>query len=130
MARTFGQNLLSGTWVQTSYNNNFRLRFAPVGERMTQVNDVFLYPQPYPSWTLNSDYEWEAPVPYPSDGGMYEWSEEDQEWVLNGNAPFPEMDDHLLLNGYTFFAFLWRYVGVFSEGHRPDNCVKTCSQPL
>ena len=24
---------------------------------------------------------WQAPVPYPSDGGMYEWNETEQSWV-------------------------------------------------
>lgn len=85
LGKDFCQNLLGGTWVQTSYNNNFRQRFAYVGGTYDSSNDVFLYPKPYPSWTLNSDYEWEAPVPYPNDGNLYDWSEEDQAWVLNEN---------------------------------------------
>ena len=52
--------------------------------------DVFLLPQPYPSWTLNTEtYEWDPPVPEPElteeqrDGGSYyEWNEETQEWEL------------------------------------------------
>ena len=24
---------------------------------------------------------WDSPVPYPSDGGMYEWNETEQSWV-------------------------------------------------
>jgi len=82
LGKDFCQNLLGGTWVQTSYNNNFKKRFASPGGRYDSVNNVFLYAQPYPSWTLNSDYEWEAPTPYPASGHMYEWSEEGQEWVL------------------------------------------------
>lgn len=85
LGKDFCQNLLGGTWVQTSYNNNFRQRFAYIGGTYDSGNNVFLYPKPFPSWTLNSDYEWEPPVPYPNDGNLYDWSEEDQEWVLNDN---------------------------------------------
>jgi hypothetical protein len=42
----------------------------------------FAAPQPYASWTLNSDtYLWEAPTPAPTDGKRYEWNEADLEWV-------------------------------------------------
>ena len=40
-------------WIQTSYNNNFRHRYAGIGMVYDNQHDVFLYPQPYPSWTLN-----------------------------------------------------------------------------
>jgi len=26
---------------------------------------------------------WEPPVPYPNDGGMYEWDEVNGDWVTN-----------------------------------------------
>ena len=41
----------------------------------------FVAPQPYPSWTLNSNHDWQPPTPIPSTGGPYTWSEEDLEWV-------------------------------------------------
>lgn len=82
LGKDFCQNLLGGEWVQTSYNNNFRHRFACIGGTYDSSSNVFLLPKPFVSWTLNSDYEWEAPVPYPADGSFYEWSEDDQEWVL------------------------------------------------
>ena len=49
-----------------------------------------MYPQPYPSWTLNTEtYEWEPPIPEPElteeqkeSGSYYEWNEETQEWEL------------------------------------------------
>jgi len=82
LGKDFCQNLLGGRWVQTSYNNNFRHRFASLGGKYDLNNNVFLRAQPYPSWTLNGDYDWEAPISYPMSGGMYDWSEEDQKWVL------------------------------------------------
>jgi hypothetical protein len=33
-------------WKQTSYNNNFRGKFAGIGDTYDKVNDVFLSPQP------------------------------------------------------------------------------------
>jgi len=38
---------------------------------------------PYASWTLNQETaEWEAPVPYPTDGERYLWNEETISWDL------------------------------------------------
>jgi hypothetical protein len=42
-------------------------------------------PQPYSSWTWNGE-TWEAPVPYPEDDEMYQWEEENQEWILVTNS--------------------------------------------
>ena len=75
-------------WLQTSYNNNFRCRYAGIGMVYDNQHDVFLLPQPYSSWTLNTEtYEWEPPIPEPKltkeqieSGSYYEWNEETQEW--------------------------------------------------
>lgn len=69
-----------GPWIQTSYNGNFRRRYAGIGYRYDADRDAFLMPKPYPSWILNDDDDWEAPVPMPDDGGSYEWNEETQTW--------------------------------------------------
>jgi hypothetical protein len=72
-------------WVQTSYNGNMRYNFAGVGYTWDSENDAFYAPQPYPSWSLNEDYKWEAPIPYPEDGSpekIYQWNEENQEWKV------------------------------------------------
>lgn len=39
----------------------------------------FIAPQPYASWTLDSNYDWQPPTPKPD--GDYYWSEEELEWV-------------------------------------------------
>ena len=85
LGKDFCQSLFGGTWVQPSYNNNFRKRYASIGGKYDSVNDVFLFPQPYSSWTLNTDYEWQAPVSYPDDGNIYMWSEENNTWVIDTN---------------------------------------------
>ena len=42
LANTLG---LGGTWIQTSYNNNFRGKFAGIGDTYDSVNDVFVAPE-------------------------------------------------------------------------------------
>jgi hypothetical protein len=77
----FCTNLLGGNWKQTSYNGNFRKNYAGIGYKYDADLDAFIPPQPYPSWTLNSNAKWEAPVTYPTDGKSYNWSESTQSWV-------------------------------------------------
>ena len=56
-----------GTWKQTSYNNNFRKRYAGLGFTYDSVNDVFIPPKPYASWIFNStEFNYEAPVTAPT----------------------------------------------------------------
>lgn len=77
-------------WIQTSYNNNFRHRYAGMGMIYDNQHDVFLYPQPHLSWTLNTEtYEWDPPTPKPElteeqkeSGNYYEWDEDNLEWLL------------------------------------------------
>jgi hypothetical protein len=37
---------LGGTWIQTSYNANFRGKYAGIGDLYDPVNDVFVTPEP------------------------------------------------------------------------------------
>tara|TARA_Y100001951_G_C11047681_1_gene133852 strand:+ start:206 stop:514 length:309 start_codon:yes stop_codon:yes gene_type:complete len=66
-------------WVQTSYNNNFRKQFAGVGYTYDETNDIFVIPQPYPSWTLDSNHDWQPPTPQPI--GLHIWNEETLAWI-------------------------------------------------
>lgn len=91
-------------WWQTSYNTRgnvhygqdgqpdggvaLRANYAGIGYTLdtTVIQDgvigVFYAPQPYPSWVLNTQtYLWQAPIPYPTDGGSYVWDEATQSWV-------------------------------------------------
>lgn len=64
-------------WVQTSYNNNFRKRFAGVDMIYNSSLDVFIDPQPFPSWTFNSTTtEWDPPIAKPIDVYSYFWDED------------------------------------------------------
>ena len=55
-----------GTWKQTSYNNNFRGRYAGIGFTYDAEKDKFIEPQPYTSWTLDANGDWQAPITYPT----------------------------------------------------------------
>ena len=39
----------------------------------------FIAPQPYPSWTLESNFDWQPPTPKPD--GDYYWDEDTQTWL-------------------------------------------------
>ena len=55
-----------GTWKQTSYNNNFRKQYAGKGYTYDAAKDKFICPQPYASWSLDGNDDWQAPVPHPT----------------------------------------------------------------
>lgn len=71
---------LAGEWRQTSYNGTFRKQFAGIGWRYDTDADVFIAPQPFPSWTLDTNHDWQAPIPRPSEGAWY-WDEASQTWL-------------------------------------------------
>jgi len=66
-------------WVQTSYNNIFRKMYAGIGCFYSEEDDVFYCAQPYASWTLDENYDWQPPIPMPDDAGpekIYNWDED------------------------------------------------------
>jgi hypothetical protein len=94
-------------WIQTSYNTrggihyqpnsnipsedqskSLRKNYAGVGFQYDQQRDAFIPPKPveYPSFILNEETcLWEAPIPYPNDGKLYNWNEQNQTWELSQN---------------------------------------------
>ena len=86
---TWCQNFFKGgTWKQTSYNHNFRKQYAGIGYTYDAAKDKFISPQPYASWSLDANDDWEAPVPNPTvttyDGDKrytIGWDEDNQRWT-------------------------------------------------
>lgn len=74
----FGENT---RWVRTSYHGNIRANYAGVGYEYREDIDAFIAPQPYPSWSLDEKFQWQAPIAYPADGAAYSWDEENQAWA-------------------------------------------------
>lgn len=90
-------------WIKTSYNTReniywtpntypavkdpdqskaLRGNYAGINFIYDSVNDVFYAPSPFPSWVLNtSSWTWQAPVPRPNDGKLYEWDEQTLSWI-------------------------------------------------
>lgn len=91
-AETFVSNLIphsenGASWKQTSYNNNQRKQYAGIGFTYDAAKNKFISPQPYNSWSLDSNDDWQAPVTYPNDleeGGLevrVEWDESNLRWT-------------------------------------------------
>jgi hypothetical protein len=78
---------------RTSYNTTgnahksggtpYRGNFAGIGYTYREDLDAFIPPQPFPSFILDSNVVWQAPIAMPTDGGMYSWDEATTSWVLN-----------------------------------------------
>lgn len=81
------------TWVQTSYNGNFRDHYAGPGYFYDQQNDRFIPPKPhdYPSFVYENK-QWQPPAPRPDDDLNYSWNEGTLTWEL---LPPEPTDDEL-----------------------------------
>jgi hypothetical protein len=67
---------------RTSYNGNYRKNYAGVGYTYDAERDAFIAPKFFESWVLNEETcQWEAPIPYPTDGAIYTWDEESTDWI-------------------------------------------------
>ena len=79
-------------WKQTSYNNNFRKQYCGKGYTFDSAKNKFISPQPYDSWALDGNDDWQAPVTYPTDTGTQEdpkfisWDEAGQKWTATDNS--------------------------------------------
>lgn len=71
----------TANWIQTSYNHNIRKQFAGVGYTYDKVKDIFVAPQPFASWALDGNNDWQPPVARPDDDKMYRWDEDTTNWV-------------------------------------------------
>lgn len=79
------------SWVQTSYNTRggkhpegrpLRKNYAGVDYTYDAQRDAFIPPKPFPSWVLDEETcLWNAPVPMPEDGKIYNWDEATTSWV-------------------------------------------------
>lgn len=65
---------------RTSYNNNIRKQYAGIGFSYDANSDVFIAPQPYPSWSLDENFDWQPPIPMPEDG-IWHWDESSLTWL-------------------------------------------------
>lgn len=64
---------------RTSYNNKIRKQYAGIGYFYDSVADIFIAPQPFPSWSLDDNYDWQPPTAKPE--GFYYWDEDTLSWI-------------------------------------------------
>jgi len=72
-----------GEWVQT-FDDDPNKTYANIGYTYDADLNIFIAPQPYPSWTLDSNHDWQPPTPIPLDFSVdkpYSWNEAELEWV-------------------------------------------------
>jgi hypothetical protein len=65
--------------VRTSYNHKIRKQYAGIGYSYNEEADVFIQPQPYPSWILDQNFDWQPPIDRPN--GSYVWDEDIKNWI-------------------------------------------------
>ena len=75
---------LGGTWLQCSYNGTIRKQYPGIGYTYNPDADVFVAPQPFPSWTLDGSFDWQAPIQKPD--GICLWDEQAGVWVPSSNV--------------------------------------------
>ena len=77
-----------GSWKQTSYNHNFRKQYCGKGFVYDSSKDKFLQPQPYQSWSLDGNDDWQAPVTFPTDTTDKNilWDEPNLRWIAKDNS--------------------------------------------
>ena len=102
----FCQKLLGANtnWKQTSYNNNFRVRYAGINYTFSEELNAFIPPKPWPSFVLNEETaDWVSPLGAAPElteeeiasRSFYRWDEEAYQsdnttgWVLE-TPPAPE----------------------------------------
>jgi hypothetical protein len=83
--------VLGHGWIQTSYNTYggqhpegrpLRKNYAGIGYTYDAVRDAFIPPTPFNSWVVNEQTcLWEAPIPMPKDGKVYNWDESTLSWI-------------------------------------------------
>jgi hypothetical protein len=79
--------------VRTSYNTiggksriegkePFRKNYAGIGMTYDENRDAFIGIKRFDSWIFNEETcLWEAPIPKPNDGNLYDWDEQTQSWI-------------------------------------------------
>jgi len=64
---------------RTSYNSKIRGTYAGIGYTYNPDEDIFVTPQPYPSWIRSGSF-WNPPTPMPTEG-FWTWDESSLSWV-------------------------------------------------
>ena len=102
---TYCTNLFGGRWKQCSATNAFRKQNAGIGQTYDSVKDKFIKPQPFPSWSLDSNDDWQPPVARPAESTLIleenvsilrfaNWNEAEYRWESQDVLADPMVDYH------------------------------------
>jgi hypothetical protein len=92
-------------WKQTSYNSNFRKQYCGPGDIYDSFKDKFISPQPFPSWYLDNNDDWQPLVNFPDtvdiDGlrANATWDEANRRWI---GRTFDETTDPVTETDYVW----------------------------
>ena len=75
---TFYSQVTGYNIKRTSYNSNIRGTYAGIGYTYNPDEDIFIAPQPYPSWIRSGSF-WNPPTPRP-EGLYWAWDENSLSW--------------------------------------------------
>lgn len=83
---SFLNSLIPGKeWKQTSYNNNFRFKYAGIGDEFHAecgTHGGFASPPEFEYFIFDTNScTWIPPIPYPTDGNDYYWSDVERNWI-------------------------------------------------
>jgi len=74
-----------GYWVLVDDDTGpIHHHFANIGDTWDEDAQAFYSPQPFPSWSLDDDFHWQAPEAYPGtlwEEPFYTWDEDTTSWV-------------------------------------------------
>jgi hypothetical protein len=73
---------IPGKFIKMDTSSNPLRKETCIGGEYNLEKDMFVLPQPWPSWVLDEDtLEWHSPIgDKPNNDKKYNWNEEDQEW--------------------------------------------------
>jgi len=62
--------------------NNTKKMYPGIGHKYNYNAEVFHHKQPYPSWSIDENYDWQSPIPKP-DYMEYDGNNIDLPWIWN-----------------------------------------------
>jgi hypothetical protein len=86
-------NFRSQRCVRTSYNSSIRKQFAAIGYTYDETADEFVAFQPFLSWILDENNDWQPPTPMPDYDHF--WNEETLSWVPNAETATEPTDEFI-----------------------------------
>jgi len=76
---TYYSEVLGKRCIRTSIDNLIRKQYASIGFFYDETADEFVAPQPFSSWALDLNNDWQAPITKPE--GNHYWDEGSLSWL-------------------------------------------------